>query len=191
MYGLVNRAIKDLVFDVADAETWAVICHRAGLDGLDFDDTVVYDDTVTYDLVAAASETLGQSPEAILEGFGRHWILFTGREGWGPLLDMSGSDLRSMVAGLDALHARVTASMPQCRMPRFSVVDRPDGSIEIQYRSDRAGLAPMVRGLLAGLAEHFGESWTIDHRGATDDADLFVLEPATVVSASAPGTGGH
>lgn len=184
MYGMVNRAIMDLVLANWDQATWERICRRADLSAIKFSNTTVYDDAVTYDLVAAASEELGLPADDILESFGRHWILFTGREGWGPLFDMAGHDLRSFVDGLDAMHARVQASMPDCRMPSFTVEAADDGSLEIGYRSDRDGLGPMVVGLLAGLAEHFDESWAIERADRTaagsapdDGTELFVLRP--------------
>ena len=185
MYGMVNRAIKDLVEASSDEATWVRICDRAGLPSTTFSDTTTYDDAVTYRLVAATSEELGLEPGEVLYRFGRHWILFTGREGWGPLFDMAGSDLRSFVEGLDAMHARVQASMPACRMPSFSVEESGNGSLLVEYRSEREGLAPMVLGLLAGLAEHFDEQWEIEHIESSSGAssEHFALRP---VAATAP-----
>lgn len=183
MYGMVNRAIMDLVLANWDQATWERICQRADLPALKFSNTTVYDDSVTYDLVAAASAELGLPADDILESFGRHWILFTGREGWGPLFDMAGHDLRSFVDGLDAMHARVQASMPDCRMPAFSVETADDGSLRIGYRSEREGLEAMVVGLLAGLAEHFDESWSIERSGCAETksadgvSETFILRP--------------
>lgn len=179
MYGMVNRAIMDLVIATKDEATWERICTSAGLRSSTFGNTTVYDDAVTYDLVAAASAELNMSPESVLEAFGRHWILFTGREGWGPLFDMAGSDLRSFVEGLDAMHARVQASMPECRMPSFSVSTRDGGELEVEYRSDRPGLAPMVIGLLGGLTEYFNEGWDVIHegQGVEDGPEIFRLRP--------------
>ena len=179
MYGMVNRAVKGLVVDSAGTEVWEQVCAKAGLTITDFNDTMVYDDAVTFALVAAASEVLDTPAEEILEGFGRHWILFTGREGWGPLFDIAGNDLRTFVSGLDALHARVQASMPNCRMPSFAVQASNDESLVVEYRSDRDGLAPMVIGLLKGLAEYFGEDWTVGHTGPQGDAEIFVLQPVS------------
>lgn len=181
MYGMVNRAIKDLVVATADEATWRQICDKAGLPDTEFSNTTVYDDAVTYGLVAAASDVLEADPADILHSFGRHWILFTGREGWGALFDMAGSDLRTFVEGLDVMHARVQASMPECRMPSFGVTEADDGSLLVEYRSEREGLEPMVTGLLAGLVEHFGEHWDVSHVGPNEDgsAALFSLQPQT------------
>ncbi|MEM7275713.1 MAG: heme NO-binding domain-containing protein [Actinomycetota bacterium] len=178
---MVNRAIKDLVLDVAGEDVWLQICEDAGLTITSFTNTAVYDDATTYDLVGAASRVLGMDPEAVLERFGRHWILFTGQEGWGPLFDIAGDDFRSFVRALDAMHARVQASLPDCRMPSFVVEDTPDGGLRVEYRSDREGLAPMVIGLFRGLAEYFSEDWGVEQTSikSTDGADRFLLQPLT------------
>lgn len=175
---MVNRGIKDLVEAEAGRETWLTICAKVGLGSPEFNDTTTYDDDITYALVAAASEVLDTPADQILEGFGRHWILFTGREGWGPLFDAAGDDLRSFIGGLDALHARVQSSMPSCRMPSFSMTELPGGAIEVVYRSERSGLAAMVVGLLSGLCEYFDESWQVSRReGADTGNETFLLEP--------------
>lgn len=80
MYGMVNQAIEDLVIECADEQTWRDIQRQAGLDDSGFEASVIYDDAVTLALVAAASDTLNMAPEKILRAFGRHWILYTGRE---------------------------------------------------------------------------------------------------------------
>ncbi len=191
MYGIVNRAIRDLVLSQAGPEHWSQICDQAGLIETDFSDTARYDDELSFELVAAASAVLGLTSEEILIRFGRHWILYTGKDGWGPLLDMAGDDLRSTVAGLDALHSRVQASMPGSRMPSFTSIDRGDGALEVEYRSDREGLIPMVQGLFEGLAERFGETWHVEHLGPRPDrtAEVFVLTPSTVVASEGEWVG--
>ncbi len=191
MYGMVNRAVKDLIIQEAGEDTWLEVCAKAGMATTDFSDTTIYDDAVTYDLVAAASSVLGLSAEDILKGFGRHWILFTGKDGWGDLLDMAGDDLASVVAGLDSLHSRVQASMPDCRMPSFSSINHPDGVLEVHYRSEREGLAPMVVGLLEGLAERFDEQWQIEQTSADspDGVDTFMLTPVSVDASSGDPVG--
>lgn len=167
MYGLVNKAIRDLVLSSAGEEVWRRVKSKAGQDGVDFIEATNYDDDVTYNLVLAASEELGQPAESILYDFGRHWILYTGREGWDSLFSLGGDNVKSFLMELDDMHARVQVAMPESRMPQFTVVENPD-YLEVRYQSHRAGLAPMVAGMLGGLAERFNERWEITH---TDTAE--------------------
>lgn len=168
MYGLVNRAIEDLITSTAGAETWDEIKVRAGHSGLQILDSHNYSDQVTYDLVAAASEVLNQPSAEILRAFGRHWILYTGREGWASLFDFTAQDFISFVQQLDEMHARVNTAMPEGRMPEFTLVQLERG-YELTYLSERAGLGPMVMGILEGLAEQFGEHWQIEFSNTTTD----------------------
>ena len=82
MYGLVNKAVEQLVQRQFGEDKWMEIKNKAGVDS-NFVAMGSYPDEVTFSLVAAASEVLGSPPEAILEAFGEHWIQFTVDEGYG------------------------------------------------------------------------------------------------------------
>ncbi len=176
MYGMVNRAIEDLVVSSAGVEVWNEVRQAADVEPDGFLDSASYDDDVTYRLVAAASKVLQQPAEDILRAFGRHWILYTGKEGWASVFDLGGDNMVDFINGLDNMHARVQIALPDAQMPQFSVVEC-DGYLELTYRSIRTGFAPMVLGLLDGLAEQFDESWDIEHvveKTETQD-DIFHL----------------
>ena len=162
MYGMVNRAIEDLVVSSAGEQAWKQIKEDAGLDLDSFQDSSQYNDAITFKLVEAASAYLQQTPESILHAFGRHWILYTGREGWASVFDLGGENMVDFINGLDSMHARVQIALPNAEMPHFNVIEKDD-YLELVYRSQRTGLAHMVLGLLDGLAEQFNESWNIEH----------------------------
>lgn len=178
MYGMVNRAIEDLVVATAGEDAWGEILSAVELEPGGFNDSESYDDALTYQLVAAASEVTGQSPESILHAFGRHWILYTGREGWGAIFDAAGDNFIDFIRQLDSMHSRVQLAMPDLRMPSFTVLGTDtDGQYIVEYRSEREGLSPMVTGLLTGLAEKFNESWAIEQTGYRSESgyDSFTL----------------
>jgi len=176
MYGLVNKAIEDLVVSSAGEETWQKIKEHAALQELQFLDSYNYDDEVTYKLVASASEVLQQPAEDILHAFGKHWILYTGREGWASLFAASGDCMISFLQCLDDMHARVKVAMPEGRMPEFTLIEKDD-TYHFEYRSGRDGLAPMVGGIICGLAEQFDEAWHVDHIDSKESCgvDRFLL----------------
>ena len=92
MYGLVNKAVEQLVQRQFGEDKWMEIKNKAGVDS-NFVAMGSYPDEVTFSLVAAASEVLGSPPEAILEAFGEHWIQFTVDEGYGEMMAMYGSSV--------------------------------------------------------------------------------------------------
>ncbi|MCB9879915.1 MAG: heme NO-binding domain-containing protein [Planctomycetes bacterium] len=163
MYGLVNRAIQGLVVEKFGQDKWRRICERAELQQTNFVAMDAYDDAITYALVGAASAELELDAAAVLEAFGEYWTVYTIDEGYGSLLSMMGDTLEEFLDNLDSMHARVGATMPQLVPPSFEREPRPDGSSVLHYRSDRAGLAPMVLGLLRGLAKRFTVDLEIEH----------------------------
>lgn len=166
MYGLVNRAIKGLVEDQFGVEAWTRICARAGVASGGDDGFVAmeaYDDAITYALVGAASEELELDASAILESFGEYWTLYTIEEGYGDMLSMMGSSLGEFVDNLDAMHERIRATMPDLVPPSFERTEQSDGTTILHYRSERVGLAPMVQGLLKGLARRFETTLEVEH----------------------------
>lgn len=163
MYGLVNKAVEDLVCTRFGEDVWDKIQARAGIDVVGFVSMDPYPDDLTYRLVGAASEVLGIPPAAVLEAFGEFWILYTAREGYGELLSMYGSSLGEFLGHLDALHARVGLNFSELRPPTFRCEQAPDGAILLSYFSHREGLAPMMIGLLRGLARNFNTTVEIQH----------------------------
>ncbi|WAS94279.1 heme NO-binding domain-containing protein [Nannocystis punicea] len=178
MYGLVNKAVEDLVCSHYGEHTWAQIQARAGVQAPGFVSMETYPDELTYKLVDAASEVLGAPIDVVLEAVGEHWILFTARHGYGELLPMFGATLREFVANLDNMHARVGLSFAKLRPPSFVVREAGPQALELEYHSSREGLAPMVVGLLKGLARTFAEDIAVEHVHGRERGgfDLFRLE---------------
>lgn len=155
MYGLVNQAVEDLAVRLGGPELWSTIVERAGMELPVFITMEAYDDALTYRLVEAASDVLGLSPEEVLEAFGEHWILYTGSQGYGPMLDAMGTTLPQFLGNLDSMHSRIALSMPDLRPPSFACEELDGQRLLVRYWSERAGLAPMVVGLLKGLGTRF------------------------------------
>lgn len=181
MYGLVNKGLEDLVRKAHGDAVWQRICLAAGLEEDTFSTMRSYPDAVTYALVGAASRELGHSATELLEAFGEHWVLYTGREGYGPLFAMAGRSVEEVLTSLDSMHGRIAYTFPELRMPEFTCSRLADGALRLEYRSTREGLAPMVIGLVRGLGKHFHTPVTIRHtvvRGAGAEHDEFELHVA-------------
>lgn len=186
MYGLVNTAVADLARQVGGEQTWQEIRSRAGVEEIAFIGLNAYPDDLTYRLVDAASEVLGLTPEQVLAAFGRHWVRYTARQGWGPLLESAGDNLPAVLEALDALHVRVRLMMPQLCPPSFRVSDRTENGLRLHYYSERPGLAPMVIGLVEGLGEMLGTVAEVEHVVASAggaDHDEFQVRYGAAVNA--------
>jgi hypothetical protein len=180
MYGLVNKAIRDLVVQQFGTAAWQRITEAAGLaefaDGA-FLSMEPYSDEITYRLVGAAAKTLGKEVPELLEHFGDFWIRFTASEGYGELMDLFGNSFEEFLGNLDSMHVRVGLSMSELRPPGFTFEPGKNGVHKLHYWSERAGLAPMVTGLLKGLATRFRVDVEVSHqpRGEHRDHDVFLI----------------
>jgi hypothetical protein len=169
VYGLVNKAVQDLLVREHGEAVWQQVCERAGWNGETFVRMDQYDDDVTYRLVSAAAEILGAPAEDVLRAFGRYWVEYTSREGYGDLLRTSGRNTVELLENLDTMHSRVGLQYPDLKPPSFHVTDRDGERLRLHYISDRAGLAPMVLGLVEGLGTLFGEEIEIEIDRSRED----------------------
>jgi hypothetical protein len=178
MYGLINKAIKGLVLEGFGEDAWRRICDRAEIADDEFLSMEAYDDSLTYDLVGAATEELGLPAETILESFGGYWVQYTAVEGYGEILKSAGNTLPEFLANLDQMHARVKLAFPELKPPRFKISDANDEGLILHYFSHRPGLAPLVTGLIKGLAIRFELNVNVvpfrDGRGE-DEHDAFKI----------------
>ena len=185
MYGMVNKAVEQMVVTRFGANTWEQIKAVAGVETEAFISNEAYDDSVTYNLVGAASKVLDLPAEVVLEEFGKHWVLKTATEGYGELLDAGGKTLPEFLSNLHHFHARVELIFPALKPPRFHVTDQKADSLILHYETHRPGLQPFVIGLLKGLGERFGvEVFAKLLRGRDDGLD----HDEFMVSWAAPGT---
>lgn len=176
MYGLVNKAIKDLVTTNYGDDVWKDICKRAGFFEEDFLGMSPYPDKLTFDLVKHTSDALTVDPSVVLELFGEYWITYTAEGGYGDIIKMTGETFPEFLSNLDFLHDRIQNVMPELRPPLFTTRNETDHSIEIEYRTHRNGLTSMVIGILRGTGKRFGLQATIEHiekKSEQSDCDVF------------------
>jgi hypothetical protein len=179
MYGLVNKAIKDLVTTNFGEDKWKEICRLADHVEEDFIGMNPYPDKLTFDLVTHASTVLNISPGSILEAFGEYWILYTADEGYGDLMNLTGNTFVEFLSNLDMLHYRINNIMPELRAPQFLTRNETENSVELEYRSHREGMIPMLYGLIKGLGKRFEITVSIDHiehKSATSDCHVFHIK---------------
>jgi hypothetical protein len=155
MYGIVNKAIEDLVKANFGEEKWDAVKERSGVDVDYFLSNEPYDDDITYKLAGAVGEEMNMPVTAVLQAFGEWWILKTGKEKYGGLMEAGGHSLREFLVNLPIFHNRVMLIYPKLTPPEFKVSDVEENSIHVHYHSKREGLQEFVRGLLTGLGKMY------------------------------------
>lgn len=176
MYGLVNKAIKDLVVTKFGEDKWDEICDLSDFVEADFISLQSYPDDLTYTLIKNASQVLKSDSSVVLEAFGEYWILYTADEGYNDLMDITGNSFVEFLQNLDMLHYRMANIMPKLEPPKFTVRNLKDSSLELEYRSERQGFVPMLFGLIKGLGKRFSLEVKISVlQEKNDDNDCTIL----------------
>ncbi len=178
MYGMVNKAVEDLVTINFGVDKWQAIKKKAGVTIDSFIAMDGYDDSITYSLVGAASEVLNLTPSQILFAFGEFWVLHTARLGYGDLLSAAGRDLPEFLDYLPSFHIRVALIFPHLKPPRFEVTDREENHMTMHYYSHRSGLSEFVKGLFSGVGRLYETPIEVTQTKSKDqgaDHDEFLL----------------
>ncbi|MFC3175508.1 heme NO-binding domain-containing protein [Novosphingobium bradum] len=184
MYGMIHRAIRQMVIETAGPGVWDDLERRLGLGPADMISAMVYPDRQTVALLTATAEQMGLTlPEALRE-FGRHWVRFAASGPYAGIMDFVGQDLAGFIANLDRMHHAVRVAMPEAQVPGFTVLNEEPGAnggdgprrLHLAYRSTRAGLEPFVEGLLEGLAARFGRVGTVTFLGHGPGGAEFLVE---------------
>ncbi len=177
MYGMVNKAVEEMVCMHHGEQVWEQIKARAGVDVDVFMSNEGYPDEITYRLVGAASEVLGAPADRILEAFGEHWVLHTARDAYGGLLTAAGKTLPEFLHNLPNFHSRVAMIFPKLQPPRFECTEVEAGSLTLHYYTHRPGLAPFVVGLMQGLGKMYSTPVTVRRvRSREEGADHDVFD---------------
>ena len=168
MYGMVNKAVKELVSEQFGIEKWEKIRAKANAPD-DFVGFQSYDDSLTYNLVGAAVEVLEIPGEKILFAFGEYWVMKIAAVSYGDLMASTGTGFTSFLENIDGMHSRIKATMPDLNPPSFRVKRLEENKIQIDYFSNREGLLPFVEGLLSGLGTYYNQKFHLSHINKPDN----------------------
>lgn len=136
--------------------TWEAIKEQSGIDIGYFISIEQYDDQITYKLAETIAGKLNTGVEDVLRTFGEWWILHTGKQHYGYLLESGGDNFRDFLINLPSFHNRVMMIYPKLTPPEFKVSEIRDNSLLLHYLSKRKGLTAFVHGLISGLGTFFG-----------------------------------
>lgn len=177
MYGMVNLAITHLIKEKYGEEVWEKVATEAGVTG-NFISMDQYPDSDSVNLIVALNKVTSKSPSQILIEVGEYWITYAYNSQYGDLMDMAGTTLPEVLSNLDDMHYRVGESFENLRPPSFWVSDLTEDSLILHYTSEREGLAPMVVGLVRGLANLLNTECSViqvGFKGDTADHDEFAV----------------
>jgi hypothetical protein len=187
MYGLVNKAIREMMLARTSHQVWCATLESAGIDEDAFVISESYADEITFSLTKAASQTLNISVDQFLRDLGHWWIRQTAVRDYPHLMHAAGTSLKDFLLRLPDLHTRIGIIFPRLQPPEFACSDIGPVSLRLHYRSHRQGLVPFLIGLLEALALHFKTPLRITHEtreGASTGHEIFLLEWTETPNAS-------
>jgi hypothetical protein len=162
MYGIINKAIEELVIANFGKDKWEIIREKSGIELDFFISTEPYDDEITFKLALAVSEEMNMRLEDVLVAFGEWWVMKTTKEKYSGLMESGGSNLKEFIMNLPNFHNRVMLIYPKLSPPEFKVTDPTNDSVKLHYLSSRIGFQEFVRGLIQGLAKMFETNVVIE-----------------------------
>ncbi len=163
MYGIVNKSIEELVVANYGQEKWEEIKQKSNIDIEYFISSESYDDDVTFTLAGTIATELGVSVDDVLSLFGEWWILHTGKNHYGYLLESGGDNFKSFLLNLPSFHNRVMMMYPKLTPPEFKISNVEEQSVYLHYFSKRKGLTAFVYGLMVGLGKFFDTDVSTEH----------------------------
>lgn len=166
MYGIVNKSIEELVVQNFGAKKWEEIKTQSNINIEYFISNESYDDDVTFVLAQTIAENLDTPLSEVLKSFGEWWILHTGKNHYGYLLESGGENFKSFLLNLPAFHNRVMMMYPKLTPPEFQISHVEENSVHLHYLSKRKGLTDFVYGLISGLGIFFSTEVTVNHVGS-------------------------
>jgi hypothetical protein len=157
MYGIVNQAIKGLVTENYGKSVWQEVKVRSGVKAPNFMSRQSYDDNVTFELAIVTSEVLETPINKVLFLLGEYWILKTGLQYYGLLMQDEGNNLKDFLVNLPNFNNRIRVMYPNISPPEFKIKEIGDKNIELHYYSTREGLTDFMHGLISGMGKMYNE----------------------------------
>jgi hypothetical protein len=179
MYGIVNKSIEELVVHHYGQQKWEDIKARNNIHIEYFISSESYDDAVTYTLAQSIANELDTSVEEVLRTFGEWWILHTGKNHYGYLLESGGENFKTFLLNLPSFHNRVMMMYPKLTPPEFKVSNVNDNFLHLHYFSKRKGLTAFVHGLISGLGKFFSTEVETEHIASVPAEDTHEIIKVT------------
>lgn len=158
MYGMIHKAVRDMVQTSFGEDTWSRIQSSAAMEDDHFLSLRNYEDELVYNLVGAAADELQLDAGTLLEEFGKHWVLVTMTDHYEQMLKSYGKNAWDLLANLNLMHTHIRSTFLHYKHPYFELVKENERDAKLHCRSVRVGLTPFVSGLIEGIATYYGET---------------------------------
>jgi len=171
MHGLIFLQLQKFARQKAGAQAWELLLQEAQLPMKSYSAVRAYPDEETLAVVGAASRVLNQPADAILHAFGE-FIAPELLRLYSRLLQPEWKTLDVIEHTEKLVHAAVRVGNPGAKPPVLECIRTTEDEIQIMYSSERQ-LCALAKGIINGLATHFGETVSISEDACMLKGDPF------------------
>ncbi|MBW3630011.1 MAG: heme NO-binding domain-containing protein [Gemmatimonadetes bacterium] len=169
MHGIIFSELRKYVDTTLGSGAWTATLADAGLGNKLYLPIQDYPDSDVFALVSSASRTTGLEIPAILEDFGQ-FIAPALLGLYRTLVQPEWKTLDLLENTEQTIHSVVRARNPGAKPAELTAVRVAPDLVDLTYFSQRK-LCPVAKGIVRGIAKHYGEAVTIDevecmHTGA-------------------------
>jgi hypothetical protein len=155
MKGTITNCLAELVETRFGKEKWVAIMAHAGAESTPNLRMPIADveDSVAIKLLGSAAVVLGLSEEQATDAFGEYWCCTYAPRIYGSIIRRF-KTAKELIVGLDDVHVKTTAAIPNARPPRFKYRWLNDTDLEVTYMSHR-NLLQVYIGLARGVGKYY------------------------------------
>lgn len=151
MYGIINKALQEMVINSHGACTWEAVKNKAQIDIDTFFNGEMYDDAITHQLVDALSAIVSIAAAQIYYTIGQWYVVQTIGKKYAGMVLAGGKTLKDFFVNLPAIYASIKRLYFPDTPSAISVSDVQENSALVCYHGPRPDLEDIVRGGLSGF----------------------------------------
>lgn len=175
MHGLVNRALERFTRDSYGDGLWQEVMAGLDLGYSAFEPLMRYEPEVTERVLTALGARLARARADLLEDVGTYLVSHPNVEPIRRLLRFSGVDFADFLHSLEDLPDRARLAVADLDLPPICL--HADGAglylLEVGLHECKGlRFGPVVMGVLRAMADDYGALVVLEHRGATEAAEL-------------------
>jgi hypothetical protein len=180
MHGIIFSELRKYVDTKLGAGSWNTLLTKSGLGPKIYLPIQDYPDSDVVALVNTASEVTGLSSTDILEDFGQ-FIAPSLLGMYRTLVQPEWKTLDLLEHTERTIHSVVRARNPGAKPAELQAERRAPDVVDLTYRSQRR-LCSVARGIMRGIAQHYGEEIAIEETRCMHRGDEVCLMEVRVVA---------
>lgn len=173
MHGLIFLQLQRFARQAAGVGAWEILLREANLPTKSYSAVRTYADEEMLALVSAASRILNKPIPNLIESFGE-FIAPELIRLYGRLIQPDWKTLDVIENTEKLIHSAVRVGNPGAKPPVLECIRTTPEELQLIYSSERQ-LCVLARGIVTGLARHFGETVSISEDACMSRGDPFCL----------------